>query len=232
LKKHIPLLGVMATVAAGFFLVLKVGFLLHQDPQPGVIANDTLTAIAVLVLFAGIVVGMTRAIQAITGTASNARLRREANRSTEAYNEARRRRVAELAADPARSRYAALVEQGEDWSDENIAYYENRDRTVMCAHLQPIERAMRHAGIEVRRYRDSHIIASCRIDFAALQQTFAVGTPIRYAEFFQGERSEHERPTAFLICDAHQSIIHTVHPEAGSVRDAPWFPTSDNHRVV
>ena len=123
-------------------------------------------------------------------------------------------------ADPSRAHYAPLVERGENWSDENIDYFEHPDRTTTCAHLQPIEHAMRSAGIETRRYREVDITAKCRIDFPALQRAFRIAAPVRYAEFYGGDRASTELPTAYLYCDEDKSMLSVLHPEAGGARDA------------
>jgi hypothetical protein len=230
LKTHdriLGLLGVMACVGAGFFLVIKMGFILHDDPQPPLIASKELTAIAVLILFAGGMAATLRIIQSLREAFSTARIRREAEKFASVHIEARRRRVVELAADPLRAKYAPLVERGEDWSDAHIAYYETPDRTATCPHLQSIERAMRSAGIEVRLYWESEVLAKCRIDSTVLERVFPLAPPVRYAEFYHAERAPHDIPTAFLICDEHKSLIHVLHPEETGANEAPLFPPEE-----
>jgi hypothetical protein len=223
----LQLLGVMACVAAGFFLVLKIGFILHIDPQPAPIDSPALTVAAVLVLLAGMVAATFSAVRAVGDAATRSRLGKDSEQWASTHHEARRRRVAELAADPARARYAPLVEQGEDWSDENIAYDQNPHLTVTCEHLQPIERAIRRARIPTKRYSTNAVMATCRIDLPVLQRAFPIATPVRYAEFYHGDRDSCERPAAFLICDAHSSLIHTRHPDE-STAETPVFPTAES----
>lgn len=218
------LFGVMACVAAGFFIVIKLGFILHNEPQPAPFDSPGLTGAAILVLVTGTVAATISAGRYLGDAAAMARIRRESRASASRHLEIRRLRVAELAADSARAKYAPLVERGEDWSDENIAYDQNREMTVTCEHLEPIERAMRRAGLYTRRYRDKDVMAQCRIDYPALQQSFGVAPPVRYAEFYQPERSAHDHPTAFLICDDHASIIHTMHPDE-SRDETAMFPS-------
>jgi hypothetical protein len=215
---------VMACVAAGFFLVLKVGFLIHHDPQPEIFANRTFTAVAVLILCAGTMIGMLQAIQSGRDWISRARIREESYQSAAVHTAARRRRVAELAADPARARYAPLVERGETWSNEHIAYYENPRAFATCIHLRPIELAMRESGIDVRLYKNLEVSAQCHIDLALLQQIFHAGPPLHYSEFYMGDPEYHERPAAFLLCAVHNSMIHTVHPDNAG----PLFPSHNS----
>lgn len=72
-----------------------------------------------------------------------------------------RRHRSERAADPAKRKYIPLVEWGEQWSGEQTAYYEDRNLTATCAHLQPIERAMRLAGIEIRHMAKLVVYVNC-----------------------------------------------------------------------
>lgn len=52
---------------------------------------------------------------------------------------------------PNKRKYVLLIERGQWWTDEQIAYQENQSATARCVHLQPVERAMRSAGIVPRR---------------------------------------------------------------------------------
>lgn len=220
MKNRVMLLLVMASVAAGFFLVLKIGFLLHCDPIPPLFTSTSLTFLSASILIATVTIGVHHTVQAMRDRATQAQLRAESRRRTTAAQEERRRRVAELAADPIRAQYAPLVERGETWTDAHITYYENSALTATCIHLRPIEQAMRAAGIDVRLFKEEQVTAHCHIDLPRLRQTFPLSASIRYAEFFAGDPESHERPTAFLICDDHKSMIHTVHPDS----PAPIFP--------
>jgi hypothetical protein len=216
-------MGVMAVVAAGFFLVLKIGFILHHDPLPAPFSSRGLTGLSAIVLAAGAAKASILAAKAM-GRRPNYRDRHNLKHEMSEREIARRQRAVLLAADPTRAKYAPLVERGEEWSDEDIAYAESPSATNSCSHLQLVERTMRHRGIEARRYKTRDIVAKCRIDFPALQSSFEVVPPVRYAEFYQGDRYEFEHPTAFLICDEHNSIIHTVHPEDAGATNLPLFP--------
>ena len=217
------LIAVMAVVAAGFFLVLKVGFVLHHDPQPDPISSPGLTVLAVLTLLGGVAASVGLAVQSGRRAIDNRRIRNESKERVTMNAEMRRLRVEELAADPARARYAPLVARGEDWSDRNIAYYENPAQLATCEHLQPIERAMRGQGIDVRLFKAQDVSAMCHIDFPALQQLLNAAPPVHYTAYYQGSYDAYDRPTAFLICEEHRSMIHTVHPDLAG-QNAPRFP--------
>lgn len=227
----LSLLLVMAGVGAGFFFVIKIGFIIHHEPQPAVFENATLTATAALILFACAVMATLLLIQSGEKAMTKAQMRKKMEEVLSEQTRARYRRAAELAADPKRARYAPLVERGETWTDEHIAYDEDPDKTVTCDHLCPIERALRVAGVDVRFYQNTDVVAQCRIDFPALQRIFNTAPPVRYAEFYAGERDADDFPTAFLICDIHKSMIHTLHPEQAGAKKTPWFPTSESTRL-
>jgi hypothetical protein len=216
----------MACVAAGFFVVLKVGFLLHNDPMPDVVKSEGLTALAVIVLACGLI-ALARAIwKSVRRAARQKQGRKEASRSVAAFEAARKRRVEELSADPDLVFYAKLVEKGEWWTDEQIAYHRDRSATVTCAHLQPLERLLRSNGIDARLFRDQGVSARCRIDERELERQYPLESPVRYSEFYQGDRYEYEHPTALFICDEHKAVIHTLHPESPGITYEPVFPDS------
>ena len=218
----LTLFSAMIYVAATFFVMIKLVFLIAYVPSPEMIADTTLTALSMLILLAGIALLIKRIIS--SGEWTRAKIRRESDASAAQYREERRLRVEELLSDPARAKYAPLVERGEIWSEENIAYNEAPDLTETCLHLRAIERAMRCEGVEVKRYAEGAVSAKCRIDYEALEHDFTVASHLHYAEFFAGDRTEYERPMAYLVCDEHKSTIHTVHPESGSMKDIPLFP--------
>jgi hypothetical protein len=219
------LLGVMAVVAAGLFLALKLGFVLHSDPQPWPISSTPVTFVAAVVFATGMVSAGFLAAHAGRRASERRRLRDDAERTRSAAAVARSSRVANLAANPATAKYARLVERGENWSDEDIAYAEDAQAVATCEHLLPIERTMRAAGVAVRPLTRLQVNAKCRIDMAALQSQFDAGPPVRYAEFYAADRRENDNPTAFLICDAHRSIIHTLHPNEAGATGLPLFPS-------
>lgn len=158
-------------------------------------------------------------------------------RVQEAITTAKRLRVAALTsdADPARRKYAALVERGEQWNDDQIAYRENGNLTGTCVHLREVEQAIRQTGIETRlmaAFRMPNLVtlprisADCRLDEAALRRQFAALSPsIQYRDGFQPEKAPNDNPWASLTCGDCSSSIELVHPSDGS-RNARWFPSA------
>jgi hypothetical protein len=146
------------------------------------------------------------------------------------YRKAQRLRIAELAADPARRKYAVLMERGGWWTDEQIVYHENPDTTATCPHLQPIEHAMRLAGIELRRLAEpwnpvplAKVRADCCINEPALKQRFPFHESVRYTTGYQPERHPEDNPWAELACATCTSTIELVHPEWPRPT-TKWFP--------
>jgi hypothetical protein len=82
-------------------------------------------------------------------------------------------------------------------SPAQIAYRNDRNATAACIHLQPIEHAMRIAGVDVRLLEQSQyqpiVMADCRINEAELQRVFTLPASVQYWERYQPERSEWDK---------------------------------------
>jgi hypothetical protein len=118
-------------------------------------------------------------------------------------------------------------------SAEEIAYDANSDAVASCAHLQPIERAMRKAGIQLHLYHASDYVmvkANCRINEAGLKRVFALDDSIYYWEQYQPERSQWDNPRGDIFCKQCLRIpgsrpdINVLHPDECHP-DTPWFPS-------
>jgi hypothetical protein len=133
-----------------------------------------------------------------------------------AHNKRWAGRIAELKADPVRKAYAARIAGGEYWSDAKIDYDMDIDAVATCIHLQPLERAIRKAGIAVRLDSDVSVVAKCRVDAVALERRGLLADPAYYDEYFQTERSREDNPTAALRCHACKAPkIYVLHPIEG-----------------
>lgn len=218
-----PILGLllaMMLVAAGFVLVLAIGFRRSGQPAPDMI-DDAVPA-AVIVLALAIILGGI----AIVGRWHRQGQRKDLGAQAVPVWKARRdRRIAELGTDPVKQKYIPLIAGGEDWSDAQIAYNEDPDMTVTCQHLRPIERDMRGAGIRVRWLHSMTVSAKCGIDRAAIERQYHLTPPTYYVEDYQGDRDARDYPTAFLTCKTCLSAISVMHPD--QIRsDTPIFPAS------
>ncbi len=120
-------------------------------------------------------------------------------------------------------------------SEAEIAYPLDPNMTVSCAHLAPIEKAMRMAGIEVK-YQAENIYrpivrARCRVNEAELKRVFGLSNNIFYKESYEPERYEFENPRADIFCleclkaDRARSTIGVLHPDEYRL-DTAWFPAS------
>jgi len=249
MKPHQKILLVPALGGAlAFFIVLKYGFRVRamvpnvSDDVFGTMAALSLFAIAFG--FARMVLGrkvwdMGTVVRSVPGP--NRDLEREkamqklkdgALRQTAVLKEQKRLRIAELLADPAKRRYAALVEKGQPWSDEQIAYHEDPSKTATCPHLRPIESAMRTAGIAPRLIvkpwlgpaPSMNIQADCCIHETELRRRFPVPESVRYQEGYSPERYYQDNPWATLSCSLCGSSMDLVHSEWPR-KDTHWFPS-------
>ena len=241
----------LVSVALAFVIGLPAGFILHQKYPAlsdrvlgfivtGIIVGATLAILLLLMLileWAGFRAPLIQTFlrSCLTKLDPTQRARQQAAKEYSlkvyaTYKEAKRRRIAELTADPAKHRYIALVEKGEWWSDEQIAYHENRELTATCSHLQTVEHAMRMEGIELRRLGESwdhtpqaKVRGDCSINQTALYQRFPLPESVVHRTGYQPERAEHDNPWADLICLTCDSKIELVHPE-WLRPTTKWFP--------
>jgi hypothetical protein len=134
-------------------------------------------------------------------------------------------RIAQLRADPVRARFAALIEAGDYWTDDAIAYALDANATATCEHLVAIERAMRAEGIVVKpAYLPAVVEARCDIDEARLQAEFRPADSVSFSRFIEAyERSVEDPPNAALRCSACKSGIWTT-PTHEIRPTTPVFP--------
>jgi hypothetical protein len=205
-------------ITSGVDLVLAARYRLSGQPVPAAIAGAVSASIIVLAL----------AVVA-AGVAIARRWRRAAQREQRGpqpvpvWQQLRDKRIAELSADPAKLKYIPLVERGEEWSDEQIAYHEDRTLLVTCQHLRPIEGGMRRTATKMRRIGSTAVSADCRIDQVAIGRVYHLQPPAYYSEYYQGDRSATDFPTAILTCKDCRSFIRVLHPDEAK-RDTPAFP--------
>jgi len=225
----------MAAVAAAFASALTLGFAIRPrvpaipDRVFGAVLAVVLVAIAAAAvrLLAG-PFARTRRVQAARPhdperDERGRKIKEETGRQMAALRERKRLRIAELMADPAKRKYVALVERGERWSDEQIAYHEDPGMTASCPHLQPIERGMRMAGIVLKLLAPLKLMTDCCIYEAGLRERFPLSEPVRYLEGYDVERHDQDNPWARLECSECGSTIGLVHPEWPRPT-TKWFP--------
>jgi len=217
LSQQADSLLIMAGVAASFAVVIGTGFLISGDPTPAVVSVAYVPGIAVLLVVLGIFGKR---------VAENWHYRRRdptSTRDSRRWKAERQQFLSELAGDPIRRPYLALIERGEHWSADSVAYDLDPHATTTCKHLRPIECAIRQAGIRVRLRWSAVIDAPCMIDGQALAQQFDLPPSVTYSEPQHYDRSAEDPPSALISCSLCQSRINAVHREVAS-SDTPTWP--------
>ena len=206
---RVPVAGMIA-VAAAFVVVLPAAFWIHER-TPG-ISDDlfgTMVAISIAAI-SGLLVCLMLGMSPWKGVARRLRTSRAAPVIRDERAEAER-----LAA--------------------QRAYAADTNATAACVHLQPIEHAMRLAGVEVRLCGISEygpiVKAACRIDDAELRRMFELPEWVAYREAYSPERSPWDNPHAYILCarcfetDRSRCNLSVLHPSECR-EDTPWFPVS------
>ena len=232
----------VVAVAAAFAIVLGLGFFIDRNFKSisgqtlGVILGCSIAGVAfgILYLLSPRKQKKRRTVVDIAEEQRRQEVIKDRDRTVAAYQESKQVRMAELAADPNKSKYLELMKRGEWWTDEQIAYYENPAMTATCAHLQPIERAMRSRGIDLRLVMPPwekfvaipmKVKGDCCINEAELWRQFAVPECVEHKTGYQPERSEFDNPWAALVCSSCASSIDLVHPEWPR-KSTAWFPVA------
>ena len=100
------------------------------------------------------------------------------------------------------------------------AYATDPSRLATCHHLQPIEKAMRQAGIETRLLYGSVIQARCTVDGSRL----SLEPPVVFYGDVPGDRPG-EPPSAHFSCPEHSSAISVDHRDSAQP-GLPAFPAA------
>lgn len=217
---------VMAGVAALFVVVIGTGFRITHSSAPPLIHDAYWGAIALLIVVIALAVrasSLQRWHPALPGGMWYGGRRDDLARRRMDVEEALRRRLEALAADPDRRKYADRIRRGESWSDEQIDYAENPAAVATCEHLRPIERAMRIAGIDVRLNLGPKVSAIARIDHDSFREQFLLPEVVKYSEPPAHGRGFEDVREALIACEQHRSAIDVVHPQEAKP-STPWFP--------
>jgi hypothetical protein len=97
-------------------------------------------------------------------------------------------------------------------------YAADPSRVVTCTHLQPIEAAMRAAGIPLHWRYGTVVAAQCVIDDTRLQ----VAPPVHFHPDMPGDRPG-DPGWSMISCHEHSSVIGTIH-RAEATPTTPVFP--------
>ncbi|MEO5794845.1 MAG: hypothetical protein ABIP34_07470 [Rhodoferax sp.] len=218
------LLVVMASVAAGFGIVLRLAFWLADMPAPVEVEAVFPVALAVAaVVLMLMLTGIGTRLMRTSRPAPWALRSHWFGPSRPDYAATQRQRLATMDADPALRKYAERIRKGEPWSDAQIAYSEDPRSTATCVHLQPIERAMRATHLVVRRTYNADVTAHCCIRQDAFAQRFGNAALALYGEHHDIDRSVYDPKSALFWCQPCSSQLWVVHPEEAAPQ-TPWFP--------
>ncbi|MEO7431366.1 MAG: hypothetical protein ABIR62_04970 [Dokdonella sp.] len=216
------LLVAMAGVASAFWVVIALGFRVNHQRVPAELAAGF--APALLILVTAIALGLRRARQSRGPLTPAPRAFRRLHRPTSTAMAEYTAWRAAMAIDPRRQRYAAMLDAGDVfWTPDRVEYDLDPRATTCCAHLAPVERAMRQSGVCVKLDSIGSVRAECRVDAAVLSQSFSLPDFVVYEEPHAYDRSMEDPPSAVLSCKACGSRAWVVHP-AESASDTPVFP--------
>jgi hypothetical protein len=217
----------MAIVGPGFLIAVDLLYHLNEPRTPPELDQAAIIALPVLLVALFVLIRSIRMSDgAITpdwaGIDYFGLRRRRWQRESHLLTQEEHRRVQRLGTDPVLRKYANLIRQGQHWNDDQIAYDMDPTRLVTCAHIRPIERAMRDAGILVRPLYGALAEAACCVDGPRLREQFDITLPVWFSDDIPGDRPYDPEGTA-IMCREHGSGIWLTHP-----RDAkpttPAFP--------
>jgi hypothetical protein len=120
--------------------------------------------------------------------------------------EATLQRYHALLADPRRAHHAAGVLQGLRWSDAQLAYFDDPAARITCAHLQPVENALRAAGRRCWPQGPAEVGTEAALRFAALREQLALAPCVR--ESYEDDHP-HAPPREYLRCTLCRSAIES-----------------------
>ena len=218
--RQLRTLVILTSGPALLWVVITIGFWLNEPVVPGILAVGFLPTLIVVMTALAMAVRYAWANWTMPSFSLKTALRnaRESSRSMAEH----KAWLAQIAADPRRQRYFAMIQAGDlFWTPERVEYDLDSHATACCQHLSPIERAMRKAGIDVKLSGYEYVIADCRIDAERLKQRFRFMEPTTYQEVLMYDRGA-EDPVARLVCECRSAI--TVHHPQRAPDGTPVFP--------
>ena len=125
-----------------------------------------------------------------------------------------------LRREPRTAKHAHLAREGVPVTPEMAAYLDDPNATVLCAHLAPVERAIRQAGLIVYPVTGCAMQAHtlCSINETELRKKFALPASVIYYEHAYQTEAD-----SWLECRPCKCRISAEYPGL-SVRK--WFPKS------
>lgn len=185
--------AVVLAIAAGFVVAIGSGYLWHGQTMPRAIGVLFVPAIAVCAV----------ALVALTLRGIG-------------YLREKARRAAQR---PSRAQRLQLERQYQEDKRYRDAYTANRSRLVSCEHLQPIEQAMRAAGLAVSPLTEGNVETHQRdVDVAGLCRSIAIAECVQIVPFAHYERAVREMSTLIVCkqCDSTIFVYNPLAPDRGS----------------
>ena len=201
------LLLTIAGVGAGFVVVIRAGFWIHDQRPPAELSEGLVLGAALLLtyLIVAFVVGR---VYGATGAPRRLPLAASANTP--------------LAA-PAKVLYTTRNPSPLPRSQWPPPRAVDPAELATCEHLRPVEQAMRGAGIAMRTSRVGYVSADCRISQPEFLAEFGDDLAALYGEHHEIDRSVHDPKTALFHCWTCRASLVVVHPEEAAA-GTPWFP--------
>lgn len=117
----------------------------------------------------------------------------------------RNARLAEIAGDAVKMKYADRIFRGETITDLAIAYWEDPAMLVTCEHLRAIEADLRTVDPHMRPQSQRKVFTARDLDGEALAARYGLPQSIVYEAGYYNDRGPSENPR--LTCAAHGSWI-------------------------
>ena len=231
--RHARLLLILASVGAGFIVLIRIGFWLSGDRVPTEVSSlfpEAVASLVLVVMATGMIVrrgGFAR-LSTSTQPPSYQATHLPSIESTfprARFNETRHGRMNALHSGPFGRNPAASVELSEHMSKAQLDYQHDPTALVTCSHLRSIERSMRDSGVAVSLDYSVHAKAQCRINHLGFTRVFGAAIAALYEERHEIDRSYLDPKSAMFWCPECQSRLTVIHPETAHAQTR-WFPSS------
>ena len=133
---------------------------------------------------------------------------------TDAEIDTKLARIAELEAVPHRRPYVSTVLQGQTLTDAQIDYLADPAALTTCAHLQPIERALRAEGVSLRLVHVGAAAGGRQFAWELLRQRFELAACVAQVDRLVNPRDDEYDHR--LVCGQCRSEL------VGEAHGSPW----------
>lgn len=210
---RLGLLLAMMWVAAGFWLVLALGFRVNGG-GPSWLQRGLWPAASVVLAL--LIVGVRRLPWRSTMRQLLMSRRTVPAHAGQANLAQRRHWLAALEANPQTRPYAERIVAGDlFWNPERVAYDLERSATACCQHLAPLERALRSEGHPLYLVGAGEVRTDSGVDAEALAGHPLQPVEVVYEAWHQQDRQGDDEPVARLRCTTCGDRLWVRHPLGG-----------------